>query len=79
MFTIYMAASRINYGVITEVFCDDIRHTLILGYNLFYIENLYIVLFFPIMRSKPSLMDLDSVRGMTPHRKYPISLPRETL
>jgi len=59
MFTIYMSANRVNYGIIGEVFSDDIRHTLICGFILFYLENRYITLIFLTGdKPPPSLMDL---------------------
>lgn len=51
-----MTSKRINYGIITKVFDDFVRH-IILGHILFLYENNYVVLWFPVMK-KFSLLDL---------------------
>jgi len=51
-----MIGRRVNNRIIVKIFDDRVRH-IVLGHILFYMENNYVVLWFPIIKHS-SLLDL---------------------
>jgi len=59
MLRIYMTCEWVNHRIVVKMFDDRVRH-IVLGHILFYMENNYVVLWYPVMK-KFSLLDLLNV------------------